>query len=58
MEDTYLVEQDNSYPAAFPLADLCIKLFEQCFDILQLDIRACRVSKDQFECALMLSLHV
>ena len=58
MEDAYLVEQDNSYPAGFPLADLCTKLFEQCFDILPLDIRTCRVRKNQLERSLMLSLHI
>ena len=60
MEDTYLVEQDNSYPATFTLADLSAQFLEECFDILPLDTCTCtcRVSKDQFERALVLSLHV
>ena len=58
MEDAYFVEQDNSYPAAFTLADRSGQFFEERFDILPLDICACRVSKDQFERALVLSLHM
>ncbi len=46
MEDAHLVEQDNSYPATFTLADLSGQFFEECFDILPLDICTCRVSKD------------
>lgn len=57
VENTYLVEQDNSDAATFTLADLSAQFFEECFDILPLDICICRVSKDQFERSLILSLH-
>jgi len=57
MEDAYLAKQDNGYAATFALADLSAELFEKCFDILPLDIRTCRVNKDQFERALVPSLH-
>ena len=57
MENTHLVEQDNSDAATFTLADLSAQFCEECFDIFPLHICTCRVSKDQFERTLVLSLH-
>ena len=57
MKDPYLAEQDNGHTTAFSFADFSVQLLERRFDVLPLDIRAGRVSEDEFECALMLPLH-
>ena len=57
MEDTHFLEQDNSYAATLSLADLGTKLFEDCLDVLPLDICAGRVSEDDIERALVLPSH-
>ena len=58
MEDTHFVEQDDRYAAAFPLANFGSEDLEERFDVLPLNICTRGVSKEEFERALMLSLHV
>ena len=58
MEDTYFVEQYDCYAAAFPLADLGSEFLEERFDVLPLNISTRGVSKEKFERALMLPLHM
>ena len=58
MEDTDLVEEDYGDAAAFSLADLGTKLFEEGFNVSPLDVRAGRMHEDRLERSLMLPLHV
>ena len=57
MKNANFLKQNNSYTTAFALADLCIKFGEERLNITSLNIAACRARKDQFQGALMLSLH-
>ena len=54
MEDPYLTEQNNRYAATFALTDLCPEFPEQRFDVLPLNVAACRVGKDSIERTLVL----
>ena len=57
MEDANFLKQDHSHTAAFSLADLCAKLYEERLNIAPPDVAARRTSEHQFEGALMLSFH-
>ncbi len=58
MKDTYLAEQDNCNATTLSLADLRPELAEECFDVLPLDVCTRRVSKYDFERALVPPLYV
>ena len=51
------LEQEDSYATPFSLADLRAQFREKRFNIAPLDICAGWMSKDQFESALVPSLH-
>lgn len=53
-----LLIQNDRYPAAFALRYLGAELQEQRFDVTPLNIRACRVSENQMQRALVLPLHL
>ena len=57
MEDANFLKQDHSHTAAFSLADLCAKLYEERLNIASPDVAARRTSEHQFEGAPMLSFH-
>lgn len=57
MEDPHFVEQDDSNPTTFALADLGSDLLEERFNILPLNICAGRMRENKLECALVLPLH-
>ena len=57
VENSYLFKQDDSNATSLSLSDFCTQLSEQSFDVAPLNICACRVSKDQLQCALVLSFH-
>ena len=58
VENANFLKQENSHTAAFALADLRAKFYEERLNIAPLKVTAGRASEDQFKSALMLSLHV
>lgn len=57
MKNPHFVEQDDSYPTTFTLADFSPKFLEKRFDIFPLDVCAGRMREDKLKGALVLSPH-
>ena len=57
VKDTNVFKQDNGNATSLSFRDFGAKLCEQSLDVAPLNVPACGPSKDQFEGALVLSLH-
>jgi hypothetical protein len=57
MEHPHFFKLDYRYASTFSLADFSAQFHEERFDITPLDVPARGSGEDQFESALVLSLH-